>query len=112
MGLGLDERARVGDEVEDALVERSCGNRLGEEFGDAGIARAHHAVLFGVSGQHDDGYVGIGVGLRLAVHQFQAVEDWRYPVGDDDVRTVLREGLEARGAILGLVHFTRAEPVQ
>ena len=30
IGLGLDERARVGDDVENALIECLGGNRLGE----------------------------------------------------------------------------------
>src|SRR4051812_31513683 len=54
IGLGLDERPRIGDDVEDALVESLGRNRLGQEFSDAGVARDRHAPLFRMSGQHDD----------------------------------------------------------
>src|ERR1700760_4819882 len=35
IGLGLDERARIGDHVQDALIEALGRDRLGQEFGDA-----------------------------------------------------------------------------
>src|SRR4051794_40562836 len=54
IGLGFDERARIGDDVENALIESLGRDRLGEEFGDAGIARHRHAPLLGMAGQHDD----------------------------------------------------------
>src|SRR5437868_10101443 len=71
-----DERARIGDHVEHALIESLSGNRLGEKFGHAGIARGDHALLLRVAGQHDDRHIGIIVGARLADHlrQFHAVE--------------------------------------
>src|SRR5262245_35822852 len=46
IGRRLDERSRIGDDVEDALVERLGRDRLGHEFGDAGIARGGDALLF------------------------------------------------------------------
>src|SRR5262245_21942654 len=33
IGLGLDERARVGDHVYNALIKRLCRDRLGEKLG-------------------------------------------------------------------------------
>ena len=39
IGLGLDERTRIGDDVQDALIETFGRDRLGEKFGDAGVAR-------------------------------------------------------------------------
>src|SRR5437868_4448961 len=44
-----DERARVGDNIEHALIEALGGNRLGEKFGHAGIARCNHALLLRVA---------------------------------------------------------------
>src|SRR5665213_2168269 len=37
IGLGLDERARIGDHVEDALIQPLGRDRLGQEFGHAGV---------------------------------------------------------------------------
>ena len=114
IGLGLDERPRVRNDVENALIERLGRDRLGHEFGDAGVARRGDAMLFRVSGEHDDRDVGIGVCARLPDHlrEFEAVEDRHRPVGDDDVRHEMRKGLEPGGAVFGLVDFARAESVQ
>src|ERR1700736_6120854 len=46
IGLGADERARIGDYVENALVKPLGRNRLGEEFGHTGVARDRHAAFF------------------------------------------------------------------
>ncbi|PHJ89164.1 hypothetical protein VF08_37840, partial [Nostoc linckia z8] len=112
--FGLDERSRIDHHVEDALVERLGRDRLGEELGDACIARFQHALLFRVTGEHDDRDIGVRIGPRLADHagQFQAVEDRHGPVGDDDVRHVVGEGLEAGRAVLRLVDLAGAEAVQ
>src|SRR5690349_25164492 len=40
--LGLDKRARVGDHVDDALVEAFGRNWLGEKLRDAGVTRRGH----------------------------------------------------------------------
>src|SRR3569833_3739750 len=52
IGLGLDEGAGIGAHVEDALIEPLGRDRLGQEFGDAGIARAGAPALLGMAGQH------------------------------------------------------------
>ena len=54
--------------VDDVLIEALGRNRLGEEFGDAGIARRDHALLLRMSGEHDDRHVRVGVGAGLADH--------------------------------------------
>jgi hypothetical protein len=89
-------------------------NRLGQKFGDPCVARAQHALLLGMAGEHDDRHVGIGVGAGLADHlrQFQAVEDRHEPVGEHDIRHVVGEGLEAGRAVFGFIHFARTESVQ
>src|SRR4029079_15305208 len=46
IGLGFYERARIGDDVQDALIKALCGNRFGEEFGYPGIARHRDAPFF------------------------------------------------------------------
>src|SRR3954447_26588536 len=51
IGLGLDERAGTGDHVEDALVEALGRDRLGQKFGDAGIAGHRDAGLLGMARQ-------------------------------------------------------------
>ena len=114
IGLGLDERARIGDHVDDALIKALGRNRLGEEFGNAGIARRDHALFLRMPGEHDDRHVWIGVGAGLADHlgEFEPVEDRHRPVGDHDVGQVLGEGFQARRAVFRLVHFARAEAVQ
>src|ERR1041385_3039560 len=66
--FGLDERTWISDHVDDALVKPLGRDRLCQEFGDTGIARARHALLLGMPGEHDDGDVRIGVGARLADH--------------------------------------------
>src|SRR5450756_688838 len=50
IGLGLDERTRIGDDVEDALIKSLGRDRLGEEFGHAGVARHRDAPLLGMAG--------------------------------------------------------------
>ena len=114
IGLGLDERARIGDHVDDALIEALGRDRLGEEFGDAGIARRDHAFLFRMPGEHDNRHVRIGVGARLANHlgEFEPVEDRHCPIGDHDIRGVVGEGFQAGRAVFRLMHFARAEAVQ
>src|SRR5688572_24017347 len=49
VALGPDERPRMRDHIDDPLIERLGRDRLGEEFGDAGIARVGDAVLLGVT---------------------------------------------------------------
>ena len=114
IGLGLDEGARVGDDVEDALVEALGRDRLGQEFGDAGIARDRDAALLRMAGQHDDRRVGIALGFRLPDHlrQFEAVEDRHRPVGDDDIGHVVAVHFERGRAVLGLIGLARAERMQ
>ncbi|KTT77457.1 hypothetical protein SA6_12175, partial [Staphylococcus epidermidis] len=114
IGLGLDERARVGDHVHDALVEPLGRDRLGQEFGDPGIARHRDAALLGMPGQHDDRRVGISLGFRLPDHlrELEPVEDRHRPVGEDDVGHIVRVHLERGGAVLGLIHLARAERMQ
>jgi hypothetical protein len=87
-------------------------NRLGQKFGDPCVARAQHALLLGMAGEHDDRHVGIGVGAGLADHlrQFQAVEDRHEPVGEHDIRHVVGEGLEAGGAVFRFIDLAGAEP--
>ena len=67
-----------------------------------------------MAGQHDDRHERIGVGAGLADHlrELEAVEDRHRPVGEDDVRHVVGEGVEAGRAVLGLVDFARAEAMQ
>src|SRR5450755_4173103 len=48
------ERPRMIDDLADAREQVLRRDRLGEEFGDAGIARRFDAVAFGVAGHHDD----------------------------------------------------------
>src|ERR1700690_2085786 len=50
IGLGLDERARIGDDVQDALIQALGGNRLRKKFGHARIARYGDAPFLGMSG--------------------------------------------------------------
>src|SRR6185437_16007811 len=50
IGFGLDEGARIGNDVDDALVKAFGRNGLGEKFGDAGVTRGHHALLLGMAG--------------------------------------------------------------
>jgi hypothetical protein len=106
-------RARLGDDIENAHVERLRRDRFGEEFGDAGVARDHDAFLVGMAGEHDDRHIRIGVG-GLADHlcQFQAVKDRHHPIGDDDVGHEMGEGLEAGRTVIGFIDFPRAESVQ
>src|SRR6516162_375117 len=47
IGLGLDERPRIGDDVQDALIETFGGDRLYQKFGHAGVARIGHAPFLG-----------------------------------------------------------------
>ena len=114
IGLGLDERPRIGDDVEDALIEPLGRDRLGQEFGDAGVARHGDAALLGMAGQHDDGGVGIALGFRLPDHlrELEAVENRHRPVGDDDVGNVVAVHFQRGGAVLGLIDFARAERMQ
>src|SRR2546423_3455341 len=81
IALGLDEGARITDHIEDALIERLGRDRLGHEFGDAGVACRHHAPLLGMAGEHDDRHIGVRVGARLADHlrKLKAVEDRHRP---------------------------------
>ena len=108
--LGLDERARIGDHVDDALmlIKAFCRDRLGEEFGDAGIARVGHALFLGMAGEHDDPGIRIGVGAGLADHlsEFKPVEDGHRPVSD-----VMREGFRAGRAGFGFINVARPEAV-
>jgi hypothetical protein len=110
----FDERTRIEHDVEDALIERFGRDRLGQKLGDAGIACRHDAPLLRMAGQHDDGHVRIGVGARLPDHlrQLEPVEDRHRPVGDDDIRDVMHERLQPGGAVLGLIDFARAEPIE
>src|SRR5712671_2080624 len=50
IGLGLDERARIGDDVQDALIKPLGRDRLCQEFGHAGVARHRDAPLLGMAG--------------------------------------------------------------
>src|SRR3954464_14033934 len=68
IGLGLDEGAGACNDVENALVESLRRDRLGQEFGDAGVARDRDAALLGMSGQHDDRRVRVALGFRLPDH--------------------------------------------
>ena len=114
IGLGLDVGAWVGDHVDDALVERLRRDGLRQKFGDAGVAGRGDPLLLGVAGHHDDRHERIGVGAGLPDHlgQFETVEDRHRPVGHHDVGDVMGEGVEAGGAVLGLVDVARAEAVQ
>src|SRR6185312_16939882 len=60
IGLGLDEGPRIGDDVDDALVESLGRDRFGEKFSDAGIARLHHALFLRMAGEHDDRRISVG----------------------------------------------------
>ena len=104
----------IGDHVQDALIEPLGRDRLGQEFGDAGVARHGDAPLLGMPGQHDDGGVGIALGIRLPDHlrQFEAVENRHRPVGDDDVGDVMAVHFQRGRAVLGLVDFAGAERMQ
>src|SRR5262245_13893499 len=64
IGLCTDEGTRIGDDVENPLIQRLGRDRLGQELGDAAVARRDDTLLLGMSGQHDDRYVGIGIGSR------------------------------------------------
>jgi hypothetical protein len=112
--LGPDEGPRIGDGVDHALVEALGRNRLSEKLGDAGVAGGGHPLLVGMAGEHDDGDVRVGIGAGLADHlrELEAIEDRHRPVGDDDVRVIVREGLEPGGAVFGLIDVARAEAVQ
>jgi len=114
IGLGLDERTRIGDDVQDALVEAFGRDRLGEKFGDAGVARIRHTALFGMTCQHDDGRVGVALGFRLPDHlrKFEPVEDRHRPVGDDDIGDIMSVHFERGRAVLGFVDFAGAERMQ
>src|SRR6267154_1746992 len=114
IGFGLDERAGIGDHVENALIEPLGRDRLGQKLGHAGVARDRDAALFGMAGQHDDGGVGIALGFRLADHlgKLEAVENRHRPVGDDDIGNVVAVHFERGGAVLGLVSLARAERMQ
>src|SRR5260370_29718131 len=68
IGLGLDERARIGDDVQDTLIKPLGRDRLCQEFGHTGVARHRDAPLLGMAGQHDDGSVGIALRFRLPDH--------------------------------------------
>ncbi|MEY9292115.1 hypothetical protein ABH979_005189 [Bradyrhizobium ottawaense] len=104
----------IGDHVEDALIEPLGRDRLGQEFGDAGIARHGDAALLGMAGQHDDRRVGVALGFRLPDHlrELEPVEDRHGPVGDDDVRHVVAVHFQRGGAVLGLIDLARAERMQ
>ena len=67
-----------------------------------------------MTGEHDDRDVRIGVGAGLAdhLHQLEAVEDRHCPIGNDDVGNVVRKGFKAGRAILSLIDFAGAEPMQ
>ena len=67
-----------------------------------------------MTGQHDDGHEGIGVGARLAdfLRQRGPVEGRHFPVAQDDVGQVVGESLEPGGAVLGLVDLACAEAMQ
>src|SRR5450432_398710 len=114
IGFGLDERAGIGDHVENALVEPLGRDRLGQKLGHAGVARHGDAALLGMTGQHDDGGVGIALGFRLADHlgQLEAVENRHRPVGDDDIGNVVAVHFERGGAVLGFIDLARAERMQ
>src|SRR5882757_1473167 len=114
IGLGLDEGPRAGDDIHDALVEPLGRDRLGQEFGDAGVARHSHAALFGVTGQHDDRRVGVTLGFRLPDHlgEFEPVEDRHRPVGDDDIGDIVGVHFERGRAVFGLIGLARAERMQ
>src|ERR1700754_4660830 len=114
IGLGLDERAGIGDDVENALIERLGRDRLGEKLRYAGVPRYRYAALLRMGGEHDDGRVRVALGFRLPDHlrKFETVEDRHRPVGDDDVRDIVAVHFEGGGAVLGLVHLARAERVQ
>src|SRR5262245_7035777 len=59
IGARADERTRVGDDIEDALIQRLGRDWLGQELGDAGVARRNYALLLRMAGQHDDRHVRI-----------------------------------------------------
>src|SRR5450631_60715 len=114
IGFGLDERSGIGDHVENALVEPLGRDRLGQKLGHAGVARDRDAALLGMTGQHDDGGVGIALGFRLADHlgKLEAVENRHRPVGDDDIGNVVAVHFERGGTVLGFIDLARAERMQ
>src|SRR6478735_11089804 len=67
-----------------------------------------------MTGQHDDGRVGISLGFRLPDHlrELEPVEDRHRPVGDDDVGDVVRVHFERAGAVFGFIDLARAERMQ
>ena len=114
ISLRLDERARIGNDVEDALIKPLGRDRFREEFGHAGVARHRNAPLLGVPGQHDDGGERIALRFRLPDHlrQFETIKDRHRPVSDDDIGNIVAVHLQRGGAVLGLVHLARAERMQ
>src|SRR6202171_4201103 len=114
IGLGLDEGARIGDDVEDALIKPLGRDRLCKEFGHAGVTRHRHAPLLGMAGQHDDGSVGIALRFRLPDHlrEFEAIENRHRPVGDDDIGDIVAVHFERGRAVFGFVDLARAKRMQ
>jgi hypothetical protein len=114
IALGLDEWPRIGDDIENALIEGLGGDWLGQKLSDASVSCGHDALFFRMPGEHDDGHIGIVVSAGLADHlgEFQAVKDRHSPVGNDDIGRVMGKSLQAPGTVFGLVDLARAEPMQ
>ena len=102
------------DDGANARIQSLGGNRLGEEFVNAGVAGLDHPGHFGESGQHDDRNEGIGAILSATDHarKREAVDGFHAPIADDDVGWKMTQFLEIVGAVRRLHNIPDAKRKQ
>jgi hypothetical protein len=107
-GAGLEDD-RVYP-VEDGLG----GDRLDQEFGDAGVAGRIDAALFGMAAHHDDGQVDVGA-VRAGADQpreLDAVQREHVVIDDGQIDGLVAENVQGHGAVGRFVNLVDAGGIQ
>jgi len=114
IGFALHERAGPFHDFRQPQHQVLRRDRLGDEFGDAGIARRFHPVAFGMAADHDDGHGGIVSALQPAhlAGEFQPIHRLHRHVREDQVATLGALHFQRMLAMDGFIYLLHAQRIE